>query len=78
MLPNELDAIIGKRTKSTHDINQTKPRPYTKSLTQTQYRQSELELIFQVNKSFFLFVYRLFTFFNTLKKRAQRSEQNLT
>ena len=44
MLPNELDAIIGKRTKSTNDINQIKSRPCTKSLIQTQCRQSELEL----------------------------------
>lgn len=51
MLPNELDAIIGKRTKSTNDINQIKYRPCTKSLLQTQYRQSELELIFQVKTS---------------------------
>lgn len=53
MLPNELDAIIGKRTKSTNDINQKKSRPPTKSLIQTQRRQSELELIFQVKNLFF-------------------------
>ncbi|CAF3656877.1 unnamed protein product [Adineta steineri] len=47
MLPNELDAIIGKRTTSTNDINQIKSRSSIKSLTSTQYRQSELELIFQ-------------------------------
>ncbi|CAF4003665.1 unnamed protein product, partial [Rotaria sp. Silwood2] len=47
MLPNELEAILGKRTKSTNDINQIKSRPCTKSLIQTQCRQSELELIFQ-------------------------------
>ncbi|CAF0959915.1 unnamed protein product [Rotaria sordida] len=47
MLPNELNSILGKRTKSTNDINQIKSRPCTKSLIQTQCRQSELELIFQ-------------------------------
>jgi hypothetical protein len=77
MLPNELDAIMGKRTKSTNDINQIKSRPYTKSLTQTQCRKSELELIFQVKKPFFRSGFLIFCF-SILKKRAQRTEQNLT
>jgi hypothetical protein len=50
MLPNELNAIIGKRTQSTNDINQTKSRSYIKPSIQKQCRQSELELIFQVKK----------------------------
>jgi hypothetical protein len=54
MLPNELDAILGKRTKSTNDINQIKSRPCTKSLIQTQCRQSELELIFKVKTTILL------------------------
>jgi len=62
MLPNELDAIMGKRTKSTNDINQIKSRPYTKSLTQIQCRKSELELIFQVKKIFFVLVFLSFVF----------------
>jgi hypothetical protein len=80
MLPSELNAIIGKRTKSTNDINQMKFHPRTKLSIQTQCRQSELELIFQVKNSFFFsFLYQLLTFFfKYIKKRAQRSEQNRT
>jgi hypothetical protein len=49
MVPSELDGLMGKRTKSTNDINQVKTRSPNKKFSQTQYRQSELELIFQVS-----------------------------
>jgi hypothetical protein len=64
MHPNELNAILGKRTKSTNDINLVKPRLCTKAFTQTQCRQSELELIFQVNNflCFYLSIIYLFFF----------------
>jgi hypothetical protein len=75
MLPDELNAIIGKRTQSTNDINPVKFRSCTKPSSQTQFRNSELELIFQVkNFSFLPMIYLLFFY---IKKRAQRSEQNL-
>lgn len=47
MQPNELDSILGKRTQ------QIKTRPYTKILHPPMEinRQSELELIFQVENS---------------------------
>lgn len=48
MHTDELDALIGKRTKSSSDMQAVKTRSSTKSLIQTQRRQSELELIFQV------------------------------
>lgn len=72
MLPNELDAIIGKRTKSTNDINQIKSRPsIKKSPNQIQTRKSELELIFQVMKNyhFFIFItnYLLLFFFSAYR-----------
>lgn len=51
---SELDAILGKRTKSSVEINQTKSRSCTKSLIQGQCRLSELELIFQVKTIFSL------------------------
>jgi hypothetical protein len=79
MLPSELDGLMGKRTKSTNDINQIKSRSSIKSYSQTSYRQSELELIFQVNYFSSIMIYFFLSFFLLyLKKRAQRSEQNLT
>ncbi|CAF2802697.1 unnamed protein product [Rotaria sp. Silwood2] len=55
MCPDELNAMMNnttKRTKSmnstTKDINRINSRTLTKSFHQTQCRQSELELIFQV------------------------------
>jgi hypothetical protein len=62
MLPDELNTIIGKRIKSTNDINQVKSRPSIKLLNQTQCRKSELELIFQVKTKshFLLIIYFLF------------------
>jgi hypothetical protein len=61
MLPNELNAIIGKRIQSTNDTNQIKSRPFIKPSIQKQCRQSELELIFQVKKiPFFLPIIYLF------------------
>lgn len=62
MLPNELNAIIGHRTKSTNDLNKVKSRPSIKSSSQTQCRKSELELIFQVTKTDPFIFYQLFTF----------------
>jgi hypothetical protein len=62
MLPSELDALMGKRTKSTNDINQVKSRPSIKLSSQTQYRQSELERIFQVNY-FFLSLLLIINYF---------------
>ncbi|CAF2155090.1 unnamed protein product [Rotaria magnacalcarata] len=44
---DELNSILGKRTKSMNEMNVVKSRPYSKSSLQAQYRQSELELIFQ-------------------------------
>ncbi len=56
MRPKELDTVIGnttKRTKSmnstTNEIKRMNSSTFTKSLLQTQCRQSELELIFQVS-----------------------------
>jgi hypothetical protein len=61
MLPDELNTIIGKRTKSTNDSNPIKFRSCTKPSSQTQCRNSELELIFQVkNFSFLPMIYLLF------------------
>lgn len=49
MLPSELDNLMGKRTKSSMDLLRSQPRSISsKSTSQTQRRQSELELIFQV------------------------------
>ena len=57
--PNELNTAINnttKRTKSmnitTNEIKRINSRTFTKSLLQTQCRQSELELIFQVSMNF--------------------------
>ena len=58
MLPNELDSILGKRTQ------QIKTRPYTKILHPPMeiHRQSELELIFQVDSKKKLGILFLFEF----------------
>ncbi|CAM4894758.1 unnamed protein product [Rotaria socialis] len=44
---DELNSILGKRAKSMNEMNIVKSRPCSKSSLQAQYRQSELELIFQ-------------------------------
>lgn len=44
--PSELNRMLGKRTKSSNDVNQAKA---FRSLPATPCRQSELELIFQVD-----------------------------
>ncbi|UJR31493.1 hypothetical protein I4U23_018982 [Adineta vaga] len=45
--PNELNGLLGKRTRSSNNINEIKSRSCTKSLISTPCRLSELELIFQ-------------------------------
>ena len=59
MLPSELDALIGKQTKSSNPI---KSRPCVNSTS----RQSELELIFQVEEFLFLIDFSL-SFLSTFR-----------
>lgn len=68
MLPSELDHLMGKRTKSNIDLRRSQSRSTTtttkttktKSIIQSQCRQSELELIFQVMSLLIIYLYVLF------------------
>ena len=71
---SELDAILGKRTKSSVEINQTKSRSCTRSLIQSHCRLSELELIFQVKTLFLslMITPNSFFIFRNVHKEASR------
>ena len=79
MHPDELNAILGQRSRPGADAYSIKP---TKSFVPTPCRQSELELIFQVRRiaSFMLPLSLALCLLVRvpLQKRAQRNEQNLT
>jgi hypothetical protein len=66
---------IRQDESNTRSMNSQKNRINSRTFTKTQCRQSELELIFQVNYLTFLIKKFSFVFF---QKRAQRIEQNLS